>query len=106
MFFQDTWIPRHSQYHGDGYVGGALPPDPNPDDLDGRAKILNVPSRVRIVVLDRRSLFCVASTLSGLDGTWSITGLNRAYQYMVLGYDGPGTVNAAIQDCVTPAEME
>lgn len=103
--FQETSVLWHAEFTGDGYLAGQLPPDSNPDELDGRTKILNVPARVRVVVLDRRTLRCVASVLSASDGTWVVTRLNRTRPYMIVGYLGGATVNAAIQDSVTPAEM-
>lgn len=102
---RDRFLTAHVAYHGKGYLAGEVPPDPNPDELDGRTKILNVPSRIRVVVLDRRSLFCVASTISGEDGTWRAENLSLTQQFMVLGINGAGNVNAAVQDCVTPVAM-
>lgn len=89
---------------GAGYLGGypaEVPSDP--DSPDGLARKLNVPSRVRILVMDRRTLRVVRSTLSKADGTWSVTGLDPEQYYIVFGFDDTHQVNAAIQDWVRPA---
>lgn len=104
--YYETAIVSHPEHWGDGYLAGSVPPDPNPDELDGRAKILNVPSRVHVAVFDRRTMYCVAIVLSSAAGTWMVPKLNRSRQYLIIGYDGNNAVNAAVQDCVTPAEME
>lgn len=97
---------HHYGYGGNGYLAGSAPPDPNPDDLDGRAKVNNVPGRVQICVYDRSTMFCIASTFSADDGTWWIGYLNPNAYYTVIGFDRLGTVNAAIQDWVQPALMD
>jgi hypothetical protein len=93
-------------YKGPGYLAGELPPDPNPDELDGRARILNVPSRVRIVVFDRSSLKIVTATRSAPDGTWLVDRLDPSRTYMVIGLNDAGTSNGAIQDWIVPALPE
>ena len=89
-------------YLGNGYLAGQAPASPAPEDPDGRAKILNVPSRVRIVAFDRATHFPVSSTLSGVDGTWRISSLDENRKFFVVGFDDRGLVNAAIQDWITP----
>ena len=99
---------RHDAFRGPGYLAGLAPTSSNPADpasIDGRFRILNVPSRGRVVVLERDSLQVVASTLSAADGTWRINYLSPAYQFLVLGFDDRGQENAAVQDYVTPAAM-
>lgn len=93
-------------YAGLGYIGGDAPTSNEPDAPDGRAKRLNVPSRVRITVLDRGSLRVVGATISAADGTWRVPYLSLAFTYLVLGQDELGRVNAATQDWVQPALME
>lgn len=96
----------HYGYAGKGYLAGEAPPDPNPDDLDGRAKVSNAPGRVQICVYERSTMICVASTFSADDGTWRVEYLNPDIYYTVIGFDRLGTVNAAIQDWVKPALMD
>lgn len=93
-------------YAGLGYIGGNAPASNDPASPDGRAKKLNVPARVRINVLDRASLKVIASTLSASNGTWRIEYLSPAYDYLVIGQDDLGQVNAATQDWVRTAPMD
>lgn len=93
---------RSDWVRGAGYFAGLAPDPGDPDSLDGRFRKLNQPSAGRIVVLERRSLLPVAHTLSAADGTWRIDWLNPALQFVVLGFDDRGTVNAAVQDWVSP----
>lgn len=90
---------------GNGYLGGELPASADPDEPDGRAKIANVPSRVRIVVVERSTLFPVAAALSAADGSWKVEHLNENVVFTVMGFDDRGLVNGAIQDWVVPAPM-
>ena len=93
----------NERFKGKGQLGGSPLPIPNPDGLDGRARILNVPSRIRIKVFERRSMVCVGATMSALDGTWSVGRLDTARRYVIIGFDGAGMVNADIQDWIQPA---
>lgn len=95
----------HYAFVGNGYLAGEGPATADPDDPDGRAKKLNVPARVRICIYERGSMYCVADTLSDIDGTWKIEYLDPMITYIVIGYDELGLVNAAIQDWVQPALM-
>ncbi|MEJ2790086.1 MULTISPECIES: hypothetical protein [unclassified Pseudoxanthomonas] len=99
----DMIISDRERFKGKGYLAGSLPPDPNPDHLDGRAKILNVPSRVRIVAVDRLTMVVVAGVRSAADGTWQIERLDPSRDFFVVGFNDAGTSNAAIQDWVRPA---
>lgn len=85
-------------FRGAGYLAGA---SPSGDD-DGRTKILNVPERVRVCVFERRTMRCVWSGWSAPDGTWRADYLSDKLKYFVIGFDGTGLVNAAIQDWITP----
>lgn len=90
---------------GDGYLGG----NPPSGEDDGRAKIVNVPSRVRVqiyIMYDAVNIVYMGSTLSGHDGVWRFDGIDRTQRYRVIGTDMAGTVNSAIQDWITPAKME
>ncbi|MFY0183260.1 hypothetical protein PV767_04160 [Stenotrophomonas rhizophila] len=92
------------KFGGSYYIGGDAPvEDGNPSD--GRAKILNVPARVRIAVLERSSLVLVGATVSLPDGTWRIDFVSPDFDYIVLGLDDRGRVNGAVQDWVKPAPM-
>lgn len=96
---------KAAPYSGKGYLGGDLPSGEE-DAPDGRARILNVPSRVRITVLERGTLQLVGATVSDADGTWRVSGLSPDYVYMVIGSDERGLQNGAIQDWVRPAMPE
>ena len=87
---------------GTGVFAGLAPDPTNPDSPDGRFRKLNVPSRGRIVVYERASGRAIASTMSALNGTWQIDGLNPALFYTVIGFDDAAQQNAAIQDWVRP----
>lgn len=86
-------------FAGRGFIGGQPPVDEGPD---GRYKQLNQPRRGRVYVLERSSFSVVASVLSDANGVWVVRGLSTDYRYMVIGVDGAGSVNAAIQDWVAP----
>ncbi|WP_447940094.1 hypothetical protein [Pseudoxanthomonas mexicana] len=92
-------------YVGLGYIGGDAPAGGDPDDPDGRAKIINVPSRVRIMVYERSTMRCVGRAVSDADGTWRVEYLSLDFVYTVIGFDDRGLVNAAIQDWIVPAAM-
>lgn len=97
---------KHVEYRGDGFFAGQAADPSDPDSPDGRFRILNVPSRGRVTVYERSSMRCVAETLSATDGTWRIENLSRSIDFTVIGWDGRGLQNAAIQDWVRPALME
>lgn len=89
---------RSDRWRGVGYLAGSTPVGED----DGRAKIINVPSRVRIQVRERRTMLCVWSGLSKTDGTWHAGYLSPDFRYVVIGFDDRGLVNSAIQDWLTP----
>lgn len=91
---------------GNGYFAGEAPASSDPDAPDGRAKIVNVPSRVLVGVFQRQTMLCVATALSTSAGLWRINGLDPAQTYTVIGFDGAGAVNAAIQDWVRPESYD
>lgn len=93
---------RFDYVRGKGYIAGEPPAGPGEEDPDGRARILNEPSVVRIDVFDRRRMEIVRSTRSAPDGTWRVNGLDPGRSYLVIGYDDRGVVNAAVQDWVQP----
>lgn len=79
------------------------PPDPlDPESPDGRFRRANVPGRGLVTVHERSSMITVASTLSRDDGTWEVRNLAPGVIYTVIGWDGTGQQNAAIQDWVKP----
>lgn len=94
------------EFRGDGWFAGLAPDPLVPDSPDGRYRVVNVPMRGRITVHERSTMICVAETLSAADGTWRIDNLDRGVDYTVIGWDGTGAQNAAIQDWVRPAAME
>ena len=95
----------HTRWIGNGYFAGEPPATSDPDDPDGRARILNVPSRVRVFVYEIGTMLCVAETMSAADGTWQVICLDPTLFYTIIGRDGRGLNNAAIQDWVQPALM-
>ena len=98
-----TFAPgRLASLCGHGYFAGEAPASGDPDAPDGRAKILNVPSRIRIGIYQRQTMLCVANVLSESNGLWRVNGLNADQHYTVIGFDNAGLVNAAIQDWVKP----
>ena len=92
-------------FQGRGYLAGEAPLTPDPDEPDGRFKILNVPSRGRVSVYERVSMTCVRSTLSAADGTWRVEYINPDMRYVVIGFEDRGLQNAAVQDWIAPAAM-
>lgn len=97
---------RSDRVRGHGYFAGEAPDPLDPDGVDGRFRILNVPSRGRVVVYERGSMQAMASTLSAADGTWRINWLDPARDFVVIGFDdADGGQNAAIQDWVRPEPM-
>lgn len=97
---------RPAHVCGHGYFAGEPPATSDPDDPDGRAKILNVPSRVRVSIYERQTMQCLGTTLSGADGRWRVAGLLPSLPFTVIGFDSTQTVNAAIQDWVKPAPYD
>jgi hypothetical protein len=91
---------------GNGYFAGESPAVPSdPESPDGRARILNVPSRVRVVIYER-GMLPVAEVLSAADGTWRVDHLDRSLPFTICGFVGESVgVNAAIQDWVRSAPM-
>ncbi len=86
------------------YVAGKAPDPSDPSSIDGRFRMVNVPSVGRIVVLERSTLRVAGTTLSRADGTWRIDGLSGKREFLVLGLDDQGRYNAAVQDWVLAAE--
>ena len=96
---------RSARVRGAGFFAGLAPDPSDPDQVDGRFRILNVPARGKVVVFERGSMLPVASTLSAADGTWRIDWLDPAHDFIVLGFDDTGAQNAAVQDWVRPEPM-
>lgn len=93
---------RRDRFGGQGYLGGSLPVG----DDDGRAKVLNVPSQVQIMVLEPVSCVVVARALSEADGSWRVNYLDTAQRFTVIGADWEMGVNSAIQDWIQPHPMD
>ncbi|MGV4799034.1 hypothetical protein ACSMEB_08060 [Stenotrophomonas maltophilia] len=91
---------------GPGYLAGEAPKTNDPAEPDGRLRILNQPAQGRIMVFERGSGLCVASTMSRADGTWRVDRLHPAFRFTVIGFDDLGRQNAAIQDWIAPAARE
>jgi hypothetical protein len=90
-------------FAGPGFLAGQAPASGDPDEIDGRFRILNQPARGRIHVYERSTNICIASVMSNLDGTWLVDRLDPNLPMTVVGYDDTGMQNAAIQDWVLPA---
>jgi hypothetical protein len=71
---------------GYGFIGGWPPPDPNPDGYDGRAKVMNVPSAMRITVHDASAPLApiLRQAWSRTDGTWHIGALPTETRLLVM----------------------
>lgn len=93
---------RKDRFSGSGYLGGELPVG----ELDGRAKILNMPARIDVIVLEPVTCVVVARTTSAPDGTWRVRYLDPAQRFTVVGVDRRMRANSAIQDWVQPAQMD
>lgn len=93
-------------YAGRGFLAGQAPSGTDPDEVDGRFRILNQPAQGRILVFDRGTTSCIADVLSKPDGTWRLDRLDPRLILTVVGYDDNGQQNAAIQDWVHPAVEE
>lgn len=93
---------RRDAFGGLGWLGGSLPAGEN----DGRAKIMNVPGRVQITVLEPKTFTVVARTVSRADGSWQVRYLDPARRFTVVGTDWSMGVNSAIQDWVQPHPMD
>lgn len=96
---------RSGRVRGHGFFAGLAPDPLDPDQIDGRFRILNVPARGKVVVFERGSMLPVASTLSAADGTWLIEWLDPLHDFIVMGFDDTGAQNAAVQDWVRPEPM-
>lgn len=91
-------------WSGPGYLAGETPADPDdPDSPDGRTRIDGALASIRVQVQSRIGNVVVAQTRSAADGTWRVDSLNPDMEFVVLGLDDSGTVNAAIQDRIKPA---
>ena len=97
---------QSQKWAGPGYLAGEAPLGPDPDEPDGRYRLLNVPARGRVAVYERTSMHCVASTLSAEDGTWRVEFINPNLRYVVIGFDDRALQNAAVQDWAAPSAME
>lgn len=74
---------QSSPFGGAGFLAGEAPPDPNPLEYDGRTKVLNVPSPMRVLLLDGLTRRPVAQTFSAADGTWRIDGIRPGHRFAV-----------------------
>src|SRR5690606_38497200 len=95
---------RRGPFSGRGRLAGDAPA--GPDDGDGRARVMNVPGRINIVITEPFTLAVVARTISRDDGTWEVPYLDVTKPFTVIGIDVTRQVNSAIQDWVYPAPME
>lgn len=76
-------IVRCDPLGGGGYLAGEEPPDPNPNDYDGRARVMNSPAVLRIRVADGVTRRPVAQLWSAPDGTWRVDGLRTGHRFVV-----------------------
>lgn len=95
---------RSDVFGGTGFLGGQGAVSGGVE-ADGRARVLNVPARIDITVLEPVTFTVVARTWSKPDGTWHVPYLDTAQRFMVIGTDRSRQVNGAIQDWVYPAPM-
>lgn len=85
---------------------GRLAGDFRSQQEDGRAKILNIPSRIQITVLVPFTFEVVARTVSRTNGSWQVLFLDTERRFTVIGSDLELSVNSAIQDWVQPEPLE
>lgn len=78
-----------ARFGGLGYLAGEPPPDPNPENLDGRTYVLGALAPVRVLLLDGATKRPVAQTFSAPDGTWRIDGLRLDHHWTVM-FVNPG----------------
>lgn len=74
---------NYGPYSGPGYIGGDLPPDPNPDSPDGRTKVMHVVTPMRVLLFDGKTRKLLAETRSKADGTWRFVGLKLNHRFAV-----------------------
>jgi hypothetical protein len=74
------------KFPGYGFIGGWPPPDPNPGEYDGRAKLFNVPASMRITVHDasQESAPILRQAWSRPDGTWQLHALPNETRLLVV----------------------
>lgn len=97
-------------YAGHGWIGGSLPPDPNPNSPDGRTRVLGEPAPMEVRLLDGKTRRCIDSQRSKPDGTWLFTGLNEEKYYAIEFVNQNGAYsdtngqpyNSFIQDFIYP----
>lgn len=70
-------------FGGHGYIGGDLPPDPNPSSPDGRTRVMGTPTPLRVLLFDARTRKLIAETRSKADGTWRFSGLKLNHRFAV-----------------------
>ena len=71
--------------------------------LSGTVKEGAIPVASRkVFLLDKRNLSVLRCALSGDDGSYSFTGLNKSMKYVVIAFDHTQNYNAVIADSVTP----
>lgn len=89
---------------GHGYFAGEAPEDPgDAESPDGRAKLNGTPARIRILLFERAVMVQpIESLLSASDGTWRIDNLDLGRDYLIIGLDETGALNADVQDWVRP----
>lgn len=87
-------------FSGTGYLAGEAP--------DGLTTVVGVPVSALVQVLwrdpDTDEEHFVSSTTSDVDGTWRVTGINHAIQYLVRGIK-PGWNDVTVVG-VTPSRMD
>lgn len=110
-FLESRTLFGETAFPGTGYIGGNLPPDPNPNSPDGRTKVEGEPVQMRVLLFDGKSRKLLDETRSKANGTWRFTGLALNHRYAVEfvneNYkDNNGTLyNSLVQDWIYATDM-
>lgn len=73
--------------------------------IAGQTTEVNIPTRCKVYLLDRRNGMLVLSTVSGGDGSYRFDHLNMDVRYAVMAFDRENEFNAVIADNLTPVLM-
>lgn len=68
---------------GAGWIGGSVPPDPNPNSPDGRTRVMGEPVQMDVLLLDGKTRRAIDQVRSNPDGTWKFIGLKPNHHFAV-----------------------
>lgn len=73
--------------------------------IAGQATEVNLPTRCKVYLLDRRNGYLVLSTVSAADGSYRFDHLNMDVRYAVMAFDDENEFNAVIADNIAAVPM-